>query len=97
VSGFDIDQALMEQAARLFLKAAKEMVDDNPHPAGRTLRLTVEVIGGDAFGHVDIDVTNLWAFAQYAARRTGRPATIRQADPAPTSKPTLRLVQGEAR
>lgn len=94
MSGFDIDQALMDQAARLFIKATEELAVSLPHPGGRTVRLTLEAIGGGDLGQVDIDVTNLWALAQYAARRGGTAETIRHASPEPTGKPTLRLVQG---
>jgi hypothetical protein len=97
MSDFDIDRALMEQAARLFIKATEELTVSLPHPGGRTVRMTLEAIDGDGLGQVDIDVTNLWALAQYAARRGGSAATIRQSDPAPSGKPTLRLVQGDAR
>jgi hypothetical protein len=97
VSGFDIDRALLEQAARLFIKATEELAVSLPHPGGRTVRISMEVIdGGESMGHVDIDVTNLWALAQYAARRGGTAETIRHASPEPTGKPTLRLVQGDA-
>ncbi|WP_086560115.1 hypothetical protein [Streptomyces africanus] len=97
MSGFDIDQALIEQAARLFIKATEELTVSLPHPGGRTVRMTLEVIDGPGLGRVDIDVTNLWALAQYAARRGGTAETIRHATPEPSGKPTLRLVQGEAR
>jgi hypothetical protein len=98
VSGFDIDRALLEQAARLFIKATEELTESLPHPGGKTVRVSMEVIdGGDSLGHVDIDVTNLWALAQYAARRGGTAETIRHASPEPTGKPKLRLVQGDAR
>lgn len=96
MSDFDIDQALTDQAARVFLQAAADMVANNPHPNGRPLRLVVQTVGGDTYGHVDIDITSLWAMATYAARCGGIPASIRQTDPAPTGKPSLRLVQGEA-
>lgn len=96
MSDFDIDQALIEQAARVFLKAAQDMVANNPHPAGKALRLVVQTPDGTDFGQVDIDITSLWAMATYSARRSGIPAAIRQTDPAPTGRPTLRLVQGEA-
>jgi len=95
MSGFDIDQALIEQAARLFIKATEELTVSLPHPGGRAVRMTLEVIGGEGLGRVDIDVTNLWALAQYAARRGGTAETIRHAAPEPTGKPTLRLVQGQ--
>lgn len=97
MNGFDIDQALVDQAARMFIKATEELAVSLPHPGGRTIRMTLSVVDGGGLGHVDIDVTNLWALAQYAARRGGSEATIRQADPAPSGKPTLRLVQGDAR
>lgn len=97
MSGFDIDRALMEQAVRLFIKATEELTVSLPHPDGNTVRLTLEAIGGDGLGHVDIDITNLWALAQYAARRGGSAETIRHASPEPTGKPNLRLVQGDAR
>lgn len=97
MSGFDIDQALIEQAARLFIKATEELTVSLPHPGGRAVRMTLEVIDGPGLGQVDIDVTNLWALAQYAARRGGSAATIRHADPEPSGKPNLRLVQGEAK
>lgn len=97
MSGFDIDQALIEQAARLFIKATEELTVSLPHPGGRTVRMTLEVIDGEGLGQVDVDVTNLWALAQYAARRGGTADTIRHADPAPTGKPNLRLVQREAK
>lgn len=96
MSAFDIDHALMEQAARLFIKATSELAVSLPHPGGRTIRVSLAVVDGDALGHVDIDVTNLWALAQYAAKRGGTQETIRHADPAPTKKPTLRLVEGDA-
>jgi hypothetical protein len=97
VSSFDIDHALIEQAARMLITAADQMAANNPHPGGRTLRLTVAAIDGDTFGHVDIDVTNVWAMAKHAARRSGIPGVIRQTEPAPSGKPNLYLVHGEAR
>lgn len=96
MNDFDIDAALTEQAARVFLNAASDMVAHNPDPSGNALRLVVQTADGDTFGQVDIDITSLWAMATYAARRSGIPAAIRQTDPAPTGKPSLRLVQGEA-
>ena len=90
--GFDIDRALTDQAARVFLTATRDMVANNPDPTGRPLRLTVQTADGDTFGHVDIDITSLWAMATYAARRSGIPASIRQTDPAPTGRPNLRLI-----
>lgn len=92
MTAFDIDLALMEQAARLFIKATSELAVSLPHPGGRPVRISLEVIGGDALGHVDIDVTNLWALAQYAAKRGGTQDSIRHADPAPTGTPRLRLI-----
>lgn len=92
MSAFDIDQALIEQAARLFIKATSELAVSLPHPGGRTVRISLEVIDGAPLGHVDIDVTNLWALAQYAAKRGGTRDTIRHADPAPTGTPRLRLI-----
>ncbi|RIH58307.1 hypothetical protein D3C59_36040, partial [Streptomyces sp. SHP22-7] len=96
MSDFDIDAALMEQAARLFIKATSELAESLPHPGGRPVRISLEVIGGGSLGEVAIDVTNLWALAQYAARRGGTQDTIRHADPAPSGKAKLRLVQGDA-
>ena len=92
MTGFDIDQALIEQAARMLLTAVDQMAANNPHPAGRTIRLTVAAIDGDTVGHVDIDVTNVWAMATHAARCSGVRDVIRQTDPAPTTRPQLRLI-----
>lgn len=95
MNGFDIDKALMEQAARLFIKATEELTVSLPHPDGNTVRLHLECIGsGESLGHVDIDITNLWALAQYGARRGGTAETIRHASPEPTGKPNLRLLTG---
>lgn len=96
MSDFDLEAALTEQAAHTFLSATTDMVTNNPNPAGKALRLVVQAADGHTFGQVDIDITSLWAMATYAARRSGIPAAIRQTDPAPTGKPALRLVQGEA-
>lgn len=92
MSAFDIDHALMEQAARLFIKATSELAVSLPHPGGRTIRVSLAVVDGDSLGHVDIDVTNLWALAEYAARRGGSRDSMRHADPAPTGTPRLRLI-----
>ncbi|RIH58089.1 hypothetical protein D3C59_37400, partial [Streptomyces sp. SHP22-7] len=95
MSDFDIDAALMEQAARLFIKATSELAESLPHPGGRPVRISLEVIGGGSLGEVAIDVTNLWALAQYAAAGAAprthparRPRPVRQGEAAP--------VQGDA-
>ncbi|WP_270892299.1 hypothetical protein [Streptomyces sp. DHE17-7] len=89
-------QPLLRGAGPAASSRHSELSPSLAHPGGRPVRISLEVIGGGSLGEVAIDVTNLWALAQYAARRGGTQDTIRHADPAPSGKAKLRLVQGDA-
>ncbi|MFD8899944.1 hypothetical protein [Streptomyces ardesiacus] len=90
---------LAEREARHFITAVTELTTAHPHPHGPAVRIALTVIdGGEDFGTVDIDVTNLWALAQSATARTNTAPVVSLTTPKPaSSRPVLRLLGGGER
>jgi hypothetical protein len=90
---------LAEREARHFITAVTELTTAHPHPHGPAVRITLTVIdGGEDFGTVDIDMTNLWALAQTAAARTNTAPAASHTSPTPAvGRPALRLLGGGER
>ncbi|WP_055563640.1 hypothetical protein [Streptomyces atriruber] len=69
-----VQRMLDGRAASAFVKGVARMVEACPHPRGRTLRVTVTAVdGGEEFGAVEVDVTNLWELGMRAGWRADNP------------------------
>lgn len=90
---------LARRAGIQLLRGLNDLARNLPHPDGRTLRVTVDIIDQtgsivEQLGTADIDVTNASDLGFLASRRN---TTIRPAPapaPAPSGKANLRLVGG---
>ncbi|MDX3283225.1 hypothetical protein, partial [Streptomyces scabiei] len=80
---------------RQFLTGLDDMASSLPHPDGRTLRVTVEVVAsGERLGSVEVDTTNAADLGFLASRRH---ATVHPTNaPVSSGRPNLRLVGGAA-
>lgn len=92
---------LARRAGLQFLHGLEDLAAQLPHPDGRTIRITVEVIGtGEQVGSVDVDTTNATDLGFLASRRNTTlrpaPAPAPTATPRPSGRPSLRIVGGAA-
>jgi hypothetical protein len=85
---------LARRAGLQLLRGLTDLTRNLPHPHGTTLRVTVTVIdSGEDLGSVDVDATNASDLGFLASRRDTSIRTAAPA-PAPTGRPSLRLVGG---
>lgn len=98
-------EMLARRAGLQFLRGLNDLARKLPHPDGRAIRVTVEIIdqAGNPVEHLgtaDIDTTNTSDLGFLASRRDVTVRTKAAATPpapmVPTGKPNLRLMAGGA-
>jgi hypothetical protein len=92
-------EMLARRAGLQLLRGLNDLARKLPHPDGKTLRVTVEVIdSSEQLGSVDVDSTNASDLGFLASRRDVTVRAKQQTTPAATApvapirKPNLRLV-----